>query len=951
MTGITLHVIAKNEIGKVRNIIDSYQKYFTAIHIAVDELTDEFKELDGDKVRIFKYEQSQEEKDFGGIFFDRKRNFLASKCETLYYFRLDTDDSISNPENIQKIVDRAAREKISIISTYYDYAKDEWGNTNAAHYRETIIENSSQLYWNKHIHENVLPKKNFNFVMVQDNSLKIEHHIDRKHSLDSVKRNIKYLVAEYNKDKEKTDLRTIAYLGRSFMGVGNFKQAIFFLEHHIKGSGWSEDRYLSWCQMAHMYRAMKEYAQSTACAFEALQEIPEYPDAYFELHDTFFQQEKWKKAIEWAVMGFSKPEPRTNIIVDPSNRTWRPMMSLACCYYQVGEFEKAWKLFQKVKKYVPTMEYIKRNEKNFEDAYYHDKYVKHFTWLLAFTRDKNPDGIVDLVKSVPKELYQHNSIAKARNAFLPIKQWGEQDVEIYCGTTWESWSPKSVDSGIGGSEEAVIQLSKELTKHGYNVTVYCDCGDDEGEYDGVIYKNPVMFNNKDAHNILISWRTNIFVYGIEARKKIIWVHDLPLNMPFDKESVGSFDKIVVLSQYHASLLPDVVPKEKIFISTNGIVPEDFVGLDEIRNPHRIIYASSYNRGLETILDMWSGIRKDVSDAELHIYYGWNSYDRAVASGDLRDTGWKASMLKKMQQEGVHEHGRVGHKELLKEYSKAGIFAYPCEYSGEINCIALTKAIACGCIPVTNDAYVLGERNPLAVTNEKFKETLLKALKGDLKFEVPEHYLPDNSWGMVASDWHTELFPVDVSTKVQGRMEWMRDHVHKKSKSVEIGCANGRLFKDYPNMTRVDIDTWHNVENFVQANAEKLPFKDKEFEVAILGEILEHVEAPQQAIKEAVRVAKRVVITVPLEHEWHHPEVIPFDTIEKEEKDLNKDRSEIYKDSKDVTFYKDDNYMHLRHRRWYTYDSLWKELTDAGVKSFTIIKLRYAGVSHLGVLIG
>jgi len=378
-----------------------------------------------------------------------------------------------------------------------------------------------------------------------------------------------------------------------------------------------------------------------------------------------------------------------------------------------------------------------------------------------------------------------------------------------------------------------------------------------------------------------------------------------------------------------------------------------VGIESKREPHRVIYASSYNRGLETILDAWEGIRKVVSDAELHIYYGWNTYDRAVASGDVKDEGFKDKMLQKMQQPGVKEHGRIGHKELLKEYAKAGVWAYPCEYSGEINCIALTKAIGSGCIPVTNDAYVMKERNPIAVTDDKFKRQLIKALQGEVKYPIKdiEGYLKDNSWATVAHNWHKDVFPITMPTIVYERRDWMRSKVTKEEKGVEIGCANGMVFKDYPNMTRVDMDDWKNLDNFVKANAEDLPFKDKEFDVAILGEILEHVKDPELALREAMRVAKRVLITVPLEQEWYHPYIVQFDTLRQEEKDLGKDRSEIYKDSTEVTFYKDDNYEHLRHCRWYTNETFVANLIEAGAKDFKVVRLRYSGLAHLGAIIG
>ena len=951
MTNITLHIICKDELEEVGFIIGKYENYFDEIHIAPDQRIEEFEKLKTDKVKVFPYELSKEEIDFGGIFFDRKRNFLASKCQTPYYFRLDTDDEIVNPEAIKSIVERAEKERISVVSTYYDYSRDQWGNTNAAHYRETIIENAPYLFWNKHIHENVIPREAHNFLIIRDDTLHIQHNIDSEHATESVKRNLKYLIAEYNKDKEKTDLRTIAYLGRTCMGLGDNKRAISFLEQHVKGSGWNEDRYLSWCQMAHMYRVEKNFENSLACAFEALQELPEYPDAYFEIHDTYFQQEKWEKAIEWATMGFTKPVPKTNMLIDPSNYTWRPMLSLAGCYYQIGDFEKAWQIFQKVEKAVPTLEYIISSKKAFEDAYYHGKYVEHFTWLLAYTRDKDFDGVANLVKSVPRELYQHDAIVKARNTFLPRKEWSNNSVVIFCGNTWESWSPKSAATGIGGSEEATINLSKELAKLGYDVTIYNDCGDDAGVYDGVEYKNAVLFNPKDAYNILISWRSNVFIYGIEAKNKIIWIHDLPLNLGFTKENTNAFDKVVVLSQYHATLLPDFIPKEKIYVSTNGIVPEDFVGIESKRSLHRVIYASSYNRGLETILDAWEGIRKVVSDAELHIYYGWNTYDRAVATGDVKDEGFKDRIVQKMHQGGVFEHGRIGHKELLKEYAKAGVWAYPCEYSGEINCIALTKAIGSGCIPVTNDAYVMKERNPIAVTDDKFKRQLIKALQGEVKFPIDNlnDYLNDNSWATVAHNWHKDVFPITVPTEIMSRLEWTFNQIDKEDKIVEIGCANGEMLKDYPNTTRVDIDDWKNIENFVCADAKDLPFKDKEFEVAVLGEILEHVPDPSVVLKEAIRVAKRLVITVPYEHEWHHPQAVAFDTIEKEEKDLGKTREEIYSDSDVVIHYKGSNYKHLRHQRHYTYETLKEELEKFNLK-FSIVKLRNAGLSHFGALI-
>jgi glycosyltransferase involved in cell wall biosynthesis len=333
-------------------------------------------------------------------------------------------------------------------------------------------------------------------------------------------------------------------------------------------------------------------------------------------------------------------------------------------------------------------------------------------------------------------------------------------VVIFCGQSPEPWSPKMVETGIGGSEEAVINLSQSFTKLGKEVTVYCNCVGLEGNYEGVEYKHYTDFNPRDNHNILIGWRNNIFQFNMNAKKKIVWLHDLPINIDLSPEGVKSFDKIVVLSEYHKKTLLGKVPEDKIYVSTNGINSTDFEGLISHKQPHRIIYASSYNRGLETILKQWPDVRKAIPDAELHIYYGWEVFDQFVNQGLIQEDGWKAKMLELMKQDGVVEHGRIGHKELLKEYCKAAVFAYPCTYAGEINCIAFTKAVACGCYPVTNDYAVMEERNTfglVAKDEESFKEYLIDALKKSHNDPINPEYIKENSWDTVAAEWDKDLF--------------------------------------------------------------------------------------------------------------------------------------------------------------------------------------------------
>ena len=51
-----------------------------------------------------------------------------------------------------------------------------------------------------------------------------------------------------------------------------------------------------------------------------------------------------------------------------------------------------------------------------------------------------------------------------------------------------------------------------------------------------------------------------------------------------KPKVEMFDKILVLSEYHKTLLPEYVGDDKVMISSNGVKQDQFVDADVKRDP-------------------------------------------------------------------------------------------------------------------------------------------------------------------------------------------------------------------------------------------------------------------------------------------------------------------------------------------------------------------------------
>lgn len=763
---LALHIICRDEFEQVLRLIKSYEMFDEYAVAVDDELT--CKKLKAyfsinPKVNIHLYEWDDDEKSLNYPKFDKKRNFLADKTRSEYYLRLDTDDYIERPENVRALFEKAISHNIDVVNTQYVYSRDMDGNTTSIHWRETLIRKDKNHYWKKNIHENIFVEDQSKVRVVRDTTIRIIHDIDEAHIIKSTERNIKFLLSEYEKDGDATDPRTLAYLGRMFMGVGRWSQAVFFLQKLIEKSGWQDDVYFAWLDMANCFQQLGNYKQALSCCNEALEIRTDWNLVYHVKAEIYLAGNDFDKCIDWSMVGFTKENPDTEGVYDPTRTSYRALMNISLALLHKGDIDVAKKYYDKAFKMAPSNEFIASNKKTFEEAYQKEQYLKSFIDIFNFTVHKDRAKAEKLIESVPEVMMTDMRIHAIRNKVIQPKEWEDNEIAIYCGQAWEDWAPPSVHRGIGGSEEAVINISQEFTKLGYKVTVFNTCGDFAGEYNGVVYKPYYSINPKDKFNIVIAWRNDIFSgFPVEAKKKIVWLHDVPMQNQF--KPPYAFDKIIVLSQFHKTLLPKDIPEEKIFVSTNGINVKDFDGMFD-RNTNRCIYTSSYDRGLETLLRIWPDVIKEVPEAELHIFYGWNLYDEMITSG-VRPKAFKDMMVGLMNQPGIYEHGRIGHKKLAQEFLKSGVYAYPCHFE-EISCISAMKAQAAGCVPVVTDYAALNETVKEGVkvhgkeNVQEFKEKLIEVLKDKEKQEeIRQKVLLHKGsfgWDKVAESWRDNLF--------------------------------------------------------------------------------------------------------------------------------------------------------------------------------------------------
>lgn len=184
-------------------------------------------------------------------------------------------------------------------------------------------------------------------------------------------------------------------------------------------------------------------------------------------------------------------------------------------------------------------------------------------------------------------------------------------------------------------------------------------------------------------------------------------------------------------------------------------------------PFRMLYASSYDRGLEHLLKMWPQIKEKIPTAELHIAYGWKMFLVGYQNNPYM-MSWKDRMDKLMEQEGITHYERLPKRDLNDLTQSCDVWAYYCTFD-ETNCITALNSQRLGCVPITMaragllDTVYSGKMIEGDGFEPETKEEYLKALV--FAYENPDWVKMESMvgktnidkfyWGNIAKDWEKE----------------------------------------------------------------------------------------------------------------------------------------------------------------------------------------------------
>jgi glycosyltransferase involved in cell wall biosynthesis/Tfp pilus assembly protein PilF len=616
-----------------------------------------------------------------------------------------------------------------------------------------VVKNDGCVRWIGAIHEDFEATRDINPYFIEG----IERiHLSEGQRIErSKERNLEISLIQAKKNPD--DPRSYWNLGNAHRALEHYRDAMAAFETFLNLSRSDEEKYLCRLRRAECLWATGDKFKAIDEARYAIGTKPDYPDAYNLLGGLYLETQQYQQAIEIYLQGLVKKPPVYKILVyNPRDYDYQPMKNLAKAFWMANRPDMARPLLEACLKVMPTdkatekiLKQLVTEEKTFNEALETGERLKKI---------KDPQELQHEIAKLPVELQSHPAIAVLKNTSIIKTTSSGKDLVFYCGNTGEVWNPETAkEKGIGGSEEAVIWLSKLLAKRGWNVEVYANCGTEEKLYEGVKWKPFWTWNLRDKQDVLILWRHPApLKFDINADRIYLDTHDALKDGEFTPERLKKITKVFVKSRFHRSLFPSI-PDEKIAIVPNGInsslfqhscphkrtVSEDGnYNIDrkceecaKLRDPMLMVNTSSAERSLPALLDCYEEIKKKVPTAKLQWAYGWTTWDLAHSTNP-KMMEMKNQLIKRMNELGVEQLGRISHDEVAKLYLRANIFAYPTEFA-EIDCISLSKALAAGALPITTDFAALGEKQAhggIFIHSTKTKDTWGKPYQIDFSLD-------------------------------------------------------------------------------------------------------------------------------------------------------------------------------------------------------------------------
>ncbi|CAM9978581.1 unnamed protein product, partial [Sphacelaria rigidula] len=207
------------------------------------------------------------------------------------------------------------------------------------------------------------------------------------------------------------------------------------------------------------------------------------------------------------------------------------MECVATCFAGLQRAEEGWRAWKFAMELLPeNQEFPLRYAANLNAAGY---------------REESDIVLAKFVPELNRVWFEQEGGAQMPRIPRPTGKRGERAskvIVIYCheytNAWFPNWGPSSLGKGLGGSEEVVIYVSRELARLGYWVEVYADpVGDDVGVDNGgsdgghtgnngggVVWYSCKSYNVANPPDVFVAWRYHVSLHLAKGSGRVfLWL--------------------------------------------------------------------------------------------------------------------------------------------------------------------------------------------------------------------------------------------------------------------------------------------------------------------------------------------------------------------------------------------------------------------------------------------